>query len=428
MADMAPFRAWKYDFSRIGPPSEVLAPPYDVISHGRARELAKASPHHVIHLILGKPAPGASFGSGDYQRAAETWDAWRRDGVLVRDEQPSLYVYDIEFSDLITDERTTRTGVIGALKLETFEAGVVLPHEEIFQGPLSDRINLMRAADAVFSPIFGLHEDPGGAATAALTAKADEAFIETADGDGCVHRVRRVTDAEAIEGFCAALAARTVIIADGHHRYTAALEHARAKGRLGGKADGSRTMFCLTPSDDPGLRAYGTHRLFRGLGGAPDLAPLADLARIQPLPDLDAAAAIQVVESAPAKLPTYVFATRGGLHRVSVEDPSRLERLLVGVHPALRADELTILHRAILTALGIGASGIDVAGGVGHTRDAAEALREVRQGEADLAVLVRSPGGAELAAVCAAGQRMPQKTTYFYPKLLSGCVFLDLSG
>lgn len=427
MADLAPFRAWRYDFRRVGPASTVLAPPYDVISHTHARELAEQSPYQVIHLILGKPAPDRAFGPDDYERAADTWNAWRREGVLIQEERPALYVYDIEFSDLVTGERVARRGVLGALKLEPFEKGIVRPHEEVFPGPLTDRISLMRACDAVLSPVFGLHDDPRGAASSELAAAACEPFLETLDSDGCLHRVRRVLDPDAIRAFCDSVSRQPITIADGHHRYTAALEYARRMGRLGGEGPGSRTMVCLTATDDPGLRAYGTHRMFAGLGGPPSLEPLRELAHVEPLGHMDAREAMEIVESAPVGQPTYVFATRDGLYRVCVEHPSRVEHLLDGVHEVLRSEGLTILHRALLVQLGLGTDAIDVTGGVSYTRDAAEALQSVRSGLHDLAVLVRAPGGEELATVCSAGQRLPHKSTYFYPKLLSGCVFLDLS-
>jgi uncharacterized protein (DUF1015 family) len=428
MADLAPFRAWKYDFDRAGSPQELLAPPYDVIGHQRAREMAATSPYHVIHLILGKPEPGTSFTEEDYRRAADTWDEWREEKVLIREPRPVLYLYDIEFQDLVSGEPATRRGIVGTLKLEPFEAGVILPHEEVFPGPLSDRINLMRAADAIFSPIFGLHDDPGREAMGAIESSSPEPMFEVTDEDGCVHRVARIADPDAIAAYREALAGQQVILADGHHRYTAALEYARSKGRLGGDGAGARTMICLTASGDPGLRAYGTHRLFSGLGEAPSLEPLESVARITPLDSFDAATAVREVEAAPADRPTYVFVTRESLRKVVIEDPDALGRRLEGVSEDLYNESLTLLHRGLLPMLSVGADDLDVAGGVTHCRDAGEALEAVRTGQFDMGIIVRAPGGAELTEICAAGERMPHKSTYFYPKLLSGCAFHDLSG
>jgi uncharacterized protein (DUF1015 family) len=322
----------------------------------------------------------------------------------------------------------TRRGVAGALRLAPFEDRIVLPHEEVFPGPLTDRVKLMDAADAAFSPLFGIYDDPEDRVLRALGDSPAEPVLDYRDRDGVRHTLRRVTDAEALAEACSALGEGPVIMADGHHRYTAALAHAEKRGRLGSPASPAYTLGCLTRSQDPGLRAYGTHRLFRCEGSEPDVTRLTSFARVTPLPPADGRALLAELTPGPdgSSRPIYVFCTRGGASRVEVEDAQAMGRLLDQVHPVLRAQPLVLLHDVLIRrGLGLSDDEIDSAGGVSHTRDADDALAAVRSGRCDLAVLVQAPSGREVAEVCAAGRRMPHKATFFYPKLLSGCLFLD---
>lgn len=425
---LAPFRAWRYDFRRVGPPEAVLAPPYDVISADEARAMAASNEHHVIHLILGKPPPGEHFPSKVYACAARHWHAWRSEGVLVQDDEASLYSYECAFDDLLTGERVTRHGIVGALELSPFEDGRVRPHEEVFRGPLSDRFRLLEAADANFSQILALYDAPADSATRASSAEGEKPLIECTDPMGVVHRVRRLDPAATTEAV-AALADCPVYIADGHHRYTAALEHARRRGRLGTDQPGARVLVCLVNIRDPGLRAYGTHRLYSLPSGTPDLDPLSRFARLQPLEVATGAEAISALHALGEGVAAYVFVVRGRIVLAVAEDTAPLARLIPEVHEVLRREPLTLLHEVLLRqGLGLGGGDLDAVGGVSHTRDADEAVELVRSERYDLAVLVQAPSMATLVEVCGAGQRMPHKATYFYPKLLSGILMYDMSA
>lgn len=421
MGDLAPFRAWRYDFGRVGAPESVLAPPYDVISHDEARRMAATGPHHVIHLILGKPPAGGSFGDADYAEAARCWREWREAGALVHDAEPALYLYDCEFDDLVTGERVLRKGILGALALSPFEAGDVLPHEEIFAGPLADRSRLLEATDAAFSAILALADDADDAARQALEVGAPEPVFSCTDAQGVVHRVARVTEPGALAAAREALSRRPFVIADGHHRYTASLAHAARRGRAG-----ARCLACVINAHDPGVRAYGTHRLLSFGGAAPDLAPLSRVAEVTRLAD-DGQALATHRQIAPRDC-AFVFVTREGASLVSVTDPERALTHVSDLHPALRTLPLAVLHRGLLEGcLQTGSGDIDAAGGISHTRDAEHAIASVREGRFDLAVLVHSPALDQLFEVCAAGARMPHKSTFFHPKLLSGAALLDLA-
>lgn len=428
MADLAAFRAWRYALERVGGSQSVLAPPYDVISHDEAHVMAASSPYHVIHLILGKPAPGARFSDDDYAHAARRWCEWREEGILVHDGEPALYLYDCEFDDLLTGERVERKGVLGALRLTPFEEGSVLPHEEVFSAPLADRARLIRAADAGFSAILGLYDDPADEARRVLEAADPAPILEYLDPQGALHRLARVALPEALRGARDLLLRSPLIIADGHHRYTAQLDYARERERLGTDLPGGRCLACVINASDPGVRAYGTHRLFQCGGTPPDLAPLTRIASVTGLEGWDPRVALQALRAMGETACGYVFVTRAGMFRVLVEDPATLASLHPDTHPALRALPLTVLHRAVLThGLGLSTDDLDADGGVSHTRDAADAIRWVRGARYDLAVLVNAPAMSDVFDICTAGQRMPHKSTFFYPKLMSGTAFYDLA-
>ncbi len=390
--------------------------------------MASSSEHHIIHLILGKPAHGESFTAEHYARAARLWREWRDSGVLRRDDAPAYYMYDCLFDDLVTGLPMCRHGVIGALKLSPFDAGDVLPHEEVFPGPLSDRERLLAATDAVFSLVFTLYDPPDTMVFDALHSVESEVVADYTDAQGTVHRVRRVSDPEALARTSEAFARQPLIIADGHHRYTAALGHAERTGRLGTNLPGARTIACAVNARCPGVRAYGTHRLFACGGKAPDLEALKPYASVTCIDASPGRQAVERLERTSTDKPTFVFATRDGLALVVIEEPAKLGELLPSLHPISRKQPLTLLHRVLIEkALGLTADHIDAAGGVSHSRDADEALGLVASGRFDLAILVRSPTVDEMVEVCAAGQRMPHKSTYFYPKLASGVTLYDLA-
>lgn len=223
MAKLVPFRGLRYNLSRIDDPASVMAPPYDVISPALQDELYRRSPYNVVRLILGKTAGGDSEADNRYTRAAADFQRWQQEGLLVRDPEPSIYLYDQEYS-LEEGGSVVRRGFIALSRLEEFTSGVVKPHEKTLSGPKTDRFNLIKACSANFSPIFSLYADPC-CVLESLTRKERERQpeIEVVDDDRVRHRLWRVTDSLIISKAHDLLDSKPLFIADGHHRYEAAI-------------------------------------------------------------------------------------------------------------------------------------------------------------------------------------------------------------
>jgi len=403
VADVRPFRALRYA-AAAGPLGRLVAPPYDVISPEERRGYLAASPYNAVRLIL--PEVG-------YEEVGAMIASWRESGVLEQAEEPSLIAWTQTFAlgDGVPRERRT---ILGAVGLEPYERRVVRPHERTHAGPKEDRLRLTRAVGANLSPVFGLYPDPEGAAWAAL-APTGPPDAELTDHEGTVHRLWRVTDPAALAGVAEAMRDRWILIADGHHRYETALayrDERRAAAAGNGPAPYDRVLMGLTALDDPGLVVLPTHRVLnrwpdgagaafasRRAGGLDEL--LADLAGA---PD-DAPALGLLLPDGPRLL-------TGPPHA----DPS----------PGARLD-VTALERDVLVPhLGADQAALTADGTLSYTKDPNEAARLVASGTAAAAVLLRPIAKPAVAAVAEAGETMPQKSTYFHPKLLTGVAFHSL--
>jgi uncharacterized protein (DUF1015 family) len=377
--------------------ASVVAPPYDVISPAEQAALYDRSPYNAVRLILPREADRAAA-------SARALREWLEAGVLVADREPALYVYSQRFA--LPDGRTrVRDGVICRLRLEDFASGVVRPHERTFPGPKADRLALMRATGAYLSPIFGLYAR-ANEPLRTLVGPLGTPVTDVTDAGGCGHTLWRVGDAAAVARFQQALANETIYIADGHHRYETGLAY---RDELRGAGASAWIMACLVNMEEPGLVILPTHRLLRAprrietgalqaaLEGAFASAPL----DAGPRPD----GAIDLV------LPE---------RRVRLR-PTGVTARLAHLPAAIRSLDVAVLRDGLLEPLGIRADELS------FTHDDAEALAAVASGEATAAFLVNPPSMATVRAVCHAGEVMPEKSTYFFPKLADGLV-LDLVG
>jgi len=393
MAVVGPFPGIRYDAARVGSMAAVVAPPYDVISPAEQAALYDRSPYNAVRLILPRDTDRAGA-------SARALRAWLEAGVLTADAEPSLYVYSQRFS--LGDGRSLiRDGVICRLRLEDFASGVVRPHERTFPGPKADRLALMRATGAYLSPIFGLYARPNEPVRT-LVGPLGTPLVDVLDAGGCGHTLWRVTDTAAVARFREALAHETVYIADGHHRYETGLAY---RDELGGAGASAWIMACLVNMEEPGLVILPTHRLLR----APrriEAAALDGAFASEPLggaPRPDGAIDLVLPDRRLRLRPTGVLARLGHL-------PA-----------AIRSLDVAVLRDGLLAPLGIRPDEL------AFTHDDAEAQVAVASGEATAAFLVTPPSMATVRAVCHAGEVMPEKSTYFYPKLADGLV-LDLVG
>jgi uncharacterized protein (DUF1015 family) len=358
MADVAPFRAVRY--ARPGP--SVVAPPYDVVSAGERDELAARDPHNVVRLTL----------AASEDDAGRLFRAWLADGVLVRDDEPAVWVLEQSYTGPDGVARV-RTGLVASLLAEPYETGAVLPHERTHAAPKESRLRLLRAARAQLEPIFLLYD---GAPPLTPPARGPDLAV-----DGT--RLWRVAGAEA-EAACAALADRQLLIADGHHRYETALAYAAAEGA----PESGRVLAVLVSTADPGLEIFPTHRVFSGRG---DIAP----------------------EGEDAGGPEEALARLGA------------EGHECGAAVAYAGGAARLVHG--------GAGELDVElvdrfghDGIAYTPDWRDAVTRVDAGEADVAFLLRPTRIEDVFARARVGRVMPPKSTYFFPKLLSGLLFLPL--
>jgi uncharacterized protein (DUF1015 family) len=373
MAEIRPFRALRYDEKRAGPIGSLLALPYDVIgAEDRERYLA-ASPHNVVRLIV----PDSP------EEAARLFRDWQRDGVLVQEEDEAVWWLrqDYEGPDGVA---RIRQGLVASLRVEPYESGVVRPHERTYPEPKRSQLELLRAVRASLSPILLLYDDPDCRPRKALEPLAvGDPVFEAVDGTS-VNRLWRITDAEAIRQAVEALRDQSLVIADGHHRYETALAfHAEE-----GSESSAYTMAVLANTHGEGLTIFPTHRVYRELstnGAFPVKRPTAT-----PLE------ALTELEQLPRDHPAFVLYERGGTW--IVESPG--ER---------------VVDAAVLDRL--------PAGGVRYTPRAEEAVALVDSGDAQAACLLRAPTIEQVTEIARAGETMPQKSTYFYPKLLSGLLF-----
>jgi uncharacterized protein (DUF1015 family) len=400
MAVVAPFPAIRYDETKVGL-RDVIAPPYDVISSAEQAALYARSPHNVVRLILPRDAERGPAASAALQE-------WMTAGILARDAEPGLYLYGQTFT-LPDRTKRRREGVICRLRCEEFATGVVRPHERTLEAPKADRLAILRATGAHLSPIFALYAHAGESAREMLgIAKGTAPMAHVTEDGGNTHDLWHVTDPAAIARFTAALAPETIFIADGHHRYETALAYSRERGGTGPAA----SVLAYLANGEEGMVVLPTHRLLPGsLKLTPDVleARLRGTFAVAPLPP----GARRVAGAIDALLSD---------RRIRLRALPAAAKYLEHLPAVVRSLDVTVLHEAILQPLlGIAAEDLE------FTHDDAEAEDAVDSGRSAAAFLVHPPSIAQVRAVCLAGELMPQKSTYFYPKLASGLVF-DLVG
>lgn len=432
MVDILPFRGVRYDPAPAGGDlSKLVAPPYDVISPAEQAALYEKHPANVVRLILGR--------EGDkYAQAARLFREWLASGVLKADDEPALYVYHQTFDDPATGEPAPeRIGLICLLKLEDYRTGRVLPHEKTLTGPKTDRLELLRATEAQFESIYGLYPDPDRAVESFLREYDDrETVIERVDAlIGSSHRIERITDSNAHAVLRDLLADAPVFIADGHHRYETALTY-RDEVRAAHPDVTEDTLIpadyiliTLTAFEDEGLLVLPTHRLVRNVPNE----------RIAALPDA-LAARFTLSGSAPDTVEAEIAAqaAAGKVAFGVVLPPNQVHLAVLNEaadeaagpgSPSAERLPVSLLGSLILDGcLGIDAAAVAAGGQVSYTRESAEAIRAVEHGESQAAFLLGRPTVGEIKDVSLAGDVMPQKSTFFFPKLLSGLVLRDLKA
>jgi len=423
MADVQPLRALHYDPAVAGPLADVVAPPYDVIDATQRAALIERSPFNVVAVDLpqGEPDPYAS--------AREQFESWQAEGALVRDEQPAIWAHTQDYTGP-DGQRRTRRGFFCRVRIEGYGPGRVRPHERTHPGPKEDRLRLTRATKANISPIFSLYSDPENAAWKALApATGGQPYGEVTDADGTVHRLWRVADPEAIAAVQAATREAELLIADGHHRYETMQAYAEEVEAAGTPPNDEHRyiLMCLVALEDPGLTVFPTHRLVNKLDDEQRTTLAQTLERDFEISEVPLDQVAPVPGDGPLEL-GYVKHGDERAYRLTLKDQKIADDALSGHSEAYRHLDTGILETLLLKgALGLGDEDISHFNGLFYARSTEEALNVVRSGEYDAAFLMRPTPIEQVRDVAAEGENMPPKSTYFFPKLLTGLLFNPLS-
>lgn len=438
MPEIRPFRALRYDPETVGQLDAVVAPPYDIIDGDLARRLLDRHPKNAVRVDLPLDEPGDAP-DDRYRRAARTFATWRSDGTLRKDPRPGVYVYEQTYRVPGSGHERTQRGFFARLRLEPLEpASGVLPHERTMTGPKEDRYRLLRATGANTSAVVALFEDPdAGAARVLADTAAAEPAVSIVDDDGVAHRLwlAPAASGEAASGAAEELivvaSAAPVVIADGHHRYETALRY-RDERRMTRSCEEDPAfdyvLALLLPADES-LTVLPTHRVVRGLGdaGVDRLVTALDAAfRVEPAAADDLVARFAAAD-APGGRGRFGLLTRRGAYALRWRGDALADALPAGSE-ALRGLDVTRLGAALQVLAGIDPAAVTAGDRIAYTKSAAEAAQVVADGSqgADAAFLLEPTPVASVLAVARAGEVMPQKSTYFYPKALTGLVFNPL--
>jgi uncharacterized protein (DUF1015 family) len=434
MADVHPFRGWRYDLGQVGDLSDVTAPPYDVISPEQQRDLYERHPCNVIRLILNRDEPGDTDPEARYKRAAKFLRHWQSEGILLPDHEDALYVYHQEFD--WEGRRYVRKGFLARVRIEEFGRGKIYPHEQTLSGPKADRLALTKACRMNLSPVFGLYPDPNGEANEELDAAIQGMTpLEAVDHLGVIHRMWPVTQVSVINEVRAQLRPAPIFIADGHHRYETANTYRNwliEQGQHRGDSDPSDfVMMMLVGMSDPGLAILPTHRLVSGI---PNLSSDHLARALSPNVSVEsmgrgAEAAHRLWKRIELDDGQDVFglgtASDGEWSFARVLDASPMAKLAADQSEEWRALGVSLLHKLVIDHL-LKREYPGASPQFKYVHLLEEATDAIGAKTCDLACLVPPARIDHVETIASKFEKMPPKSTYFYPKLLSGLVFNPL--
>ena len=442
MAEIFPFRAYRYNAARVDP-AKVLTQPYDKITPAMAEKYAAASPYNLIPVEKGKVLPDDTPGNNVYTRAAKALEDWIRAGVIVRDAAPSLYAYFQEYTVPGTNDRRVRKGFIALGRVEDYSSGVVFRHEQTLSGPKADRLELLRHTRTHTGQLFMLYSDPAARVDVLLDGVAGgTAEVEVRDEYDVVHRLWPATDTKMIETIRREMADKKLVIADGHHRYETALayrDECRARaGRVDPNAPYEKVMMTLFNTATKGLTILPTHRVVANVPGFSFerfRTALGDAFDWRSYPFTDAADRSEAYQKFRRDLARQGQEQRaigaydggGAYYLCLLKKEADLGALLPGVSAAQRQLDVVLLHRLILErSLGITADAVKTEKNISYEREMDAAIAAVDQGRAQICFLLNSVSVETVAGMAMAGEVLPQKSTDFFPTLMSGITMYRL--
>lgn len=426
MAEIKPFRGMRFDIDKAGELKTLCCPPYDIISEEQRRAFIEENEYNVIRLEL--PREGEDV----YVRAGEILDMWRSKGVLLHEECPAVYIYEMEFNAY--NKRKSVKGMIARVKVEEFSKGVILPHEFTLSKAKTDRFNLMKATNCNFSQIYALYMDEAHTTlqTIDVQSQRDADYVFT-DDDRVTHRLWIVTDEAVIAKLCADFDDRKLYIADGHHRYETALnyrDYCRENGiSKEGDAQDYQMMY-LVDMEHPGLVVFPTHRMVRDLPDFDKEAVLAGCRDYFDIEKFDSVGNMNTLLGEQYKKGKKAFAFycgKGEWYMLTLKDLAVMDDILPDLSAASRQLDVSVLHSLVLEkTMGIDKENMANQINLTYTKFFEEAILGVDKGAFQCSFILNPTRVTEIRDVAAAGEKMPQKSTYFYPKMITGMVMNDI--
>ena len=419
MAEIQPLKALRYELSAVGSLQAVAAPPYDVIDAELRANLAARSPFNVVEIDLPE-----GNGGDPYLRAETTLEAWRQQGIVTREREPTLWALSQKYTVPGGGETLTRRGFFCRVRIEDYGEGRIRPHERTHPGPKEDRLRLTRATRANLSPIFSLYADPAQAAWAALEPHTGaDPYATVTDDDGTVNQLWRVEDESAIASVRETLAGEELLIADGHHRYETARLYAE---EIGGEGEHRYVLMFLVSLSDPGLTIFPTHRLLTGLDEPKQRAIRDALMGSFDVEQVDFDS-VQPPAGADGVVMGYADSFHKQPYRLTLKDDAAVAAAMPDRSEAYRRLDTAVLEALLLRgALGMSEDDISHKRGLDYSKDFAEARGAIEQASADAAFFMRPTPVEQVQEVAAAGESMPPKSTFFYPKVPTGLLFNPL--
>jgi len=432
MAIVAPFKGLTYDFKALGDPSSLVAPPYDVISEEEQEAFYRAHPNNVIHLILGKRRTGDSDWDNRYTRSADCLKRWETEDVLIRSDKPSMYVTSHTFYPTEGSEPKTRLGLIALVRIEDEGSGVILPHEKTFSAHKDDRLKLMRACNAQFSQIFSLYEDPENRVTDALREVIEgQALLSFDFKDGSHHAMWTLQHPPVFKELAEALSDKRIFIADGHHRYETARNYRNSMRARYGYRPPNRSyefvMMYLTGMDDEGLMIRPSHRVIKRcdtFSPGPFFEKIRQWFEIEEMPFSVASFKRALAQRGQSGSTIGLFHRGGENLFLFTLKPEKRDEMGDDLHPSLKQLDVLVLSRFLLQrTLGFTLEDLNNEEIFHYESSLTKAVNMVESGSHQMAFLLNPTRIEQVKEVAGSRLIMPRKSTYFYPKAITGLVF-----
>uniref|UniRef100_A0A7V3RGZ8 DUF1015 domain-containing protein n=1 Tax=candidate division WOR-3 bacterium TaxID=2052148 RepID=A0A7V3RGZ8_UNCW3 len=423
MPEIKPFKGIRYNLNKIKNLADVITQPYDQITDEMEKEYKKRSPYSFVNLVLTHYADGHNRAQ-EYENAKKCVQEWLRDGIFIQDEEESIYPYFQEFS--IEGKNYIRKGFICRVKLEELGKGNILPHEKTLSKPKEDRLNLTRITKKDFEPVFLLYTDPKNLVMDTIEESCQKPpLIDVKDDRDITHKLWRITDKNVITEIASLLKDAIFVIADGHHRYETAFNYLSELGEVGPEHPANYKMVTLVNIQDPGLVILPTHRLIMNLKNFQIQDFLEKAKEFFDVKRVDKKALSNLLKS--EKMYTFAFYSKQDSYLLKLKDLKPMGRLLPERSNEYRSLDVAILHTLLIeNVLGIKPERIEEH--VRYQRGIDETMKRVDSGEFQFAFLMNPTRPEQVRDVATKRERMPQKSTDFYPKLISGLVFYDISG